>query len=68
MGKYVRKYEKGPPITSLDELVQQEFVYWHDKITSKGWFMSWQLRMTSMALRTGNVIFKAIKKEEDEHE
>ena len=62
---YKRLYEKGDPITSLDELVEQDFVYWNDKITAKGWFMSWQLQMTHGALKCG-VIRKAIKIKEDE--
>lgn len=57
---YKRKYTKGEKITSLDELVQQEFVYWHDKITHQGWVTSWQLRMACLAIQNG-VIFKAIK-------
>ena len=43
---YKRKYQKGKPITSLDELSKQEFIYFYDKITNRGWFMSWQFRMT----------------------
>jgi len=62
---YKRKYQKGEPITSLDELLEQDFVYWHDKITAKGWFMSWQLQMTCNALKHG-VICKALKIKEDE--
>lgn len=61
----MKHYTKGEPITSLDELVQQEFVYWNDKITHKGWFMSWQLKMTVDALKQGNVIFKANKIKEE---
>jgi hypothetical protein len=59
------KYSKGDPILSLDELVKQEFVYWHHKITHKGWFMSWQMKMVLDALQQGNVIFKAIKIKEE---
>jgi hypothetical protein len=58
----MRRYTKGEPIKSLDELVSQEFVYWNDKITHKGWFLSWQIKMALNAIQTGNVIFKAIKK------
>ena len=42
---YKRKYRKGEKITSLDELVKQEFVYFRDKITHIGWFCGWQLRL-----------------------
>jgi len=62
---YKRKYERGEPITSLDELAEQDFVYWHDKVTPRGWFMSWQLKMTCDALKRG-VIYKALKIKEDE--
>lgn len=54
-------YERGKVLTSLDELVKQEFVYWREKITPKGWFMSWQLKMTTDALSKG-VIYYANKK------
>lgn len=57
---YRRKYDKGDKITSLDELVQQEFVYWNDKITHRGWATSWQIRMAYNAIQKG-IIFKAIK-------
>ena len=59
------KYSKGDRITSLDELVKQEFVYWNDKITHHGWFKSWQLRMTENAIKAGR-IYKAIKKESED--
>jgi hypothetical protein len=65
MGKK-KKYSKGEPIKSLDELVSQEFVYWHDKITHKGWFLGWQLKMVLDAIQDGNVIFKAITNKEVE--
>lgn len=59
------KYRRGDRIKSLDELVKQEFVYWNDKITHWGWFMSWQLRMTDNAIKRG-IIYKAIKKESED--
>lgn len=59
------KYRRGDRITSLDELVKQEFVYWNHKITHHGWFKSWQLRMTENAIKAGR-IYKAIKKESEE--
>lgn len=60
-----RKYKKGDRVTSIDELLKQEFVYWNNKITHKGWFGSWQLRMTANAIKNGS-IYKAIKKESEE--
>lgn len=59
------KYKKGEVLTSLDELMQQEFVYWNDKINHKGWFGSWQLRMTENALKAGRIC-KAIKIESED--
>ena len=39
-----RLYQKGEKITSLDELMAQEFVYLRHKITHKGWFSNWRIR------------------------
>ena len=52
-----RKYRKGPPITSLDELARQDFVCWWDKPTHNGWFMSWQFRMAENGIRHGAVFY-----------
>lgn len=60
----MRKYSKGEPIKSLNELVQQDFVYWNDKITHKGWFTGWQVRMTLNAIKQGTLC-KAIKNKEE---
>ncbi len=57
---YKRKYRKGNPIRSLDELAKQQFVYFNDKITHNGWFMSWQFRMSKRFLDNG-MIYYAIK-------
>lgn len=54
MGKN-RKYAKGDVITSFDELLRQDFVYFVDKITPRGWFMSWQIRMAYNAIRGGMI-------------
>ena len=48
-----RKYRKGEQITSLDELSKQEFIYFYDKITHNGWFMSWQFRMAKQFIERG---------------
>lgn len=61
--RYKRKYRKGGHILSLDELVKQDFVYWHDKIHPRGWFLSWQLRMTARAIGENGCIYYAIKEE-----
>jgi hypothetical protein len=57
---YKRKYKKGKQIASLDELSQQEFVYFFDKITHRGWFMSWQFRMAKGFIDRG-LLFAAEK-------
>lgn len=57
-----RKYRKGEKITSLDELAKQEFVYFFDKITHCGWFMSWQLRLAESYITRG-FLYYAIKNE-----
>lgn len=57
-----RKYTKGESIHSLDELLKQEFVYWHDKIYHIGWVKSWQLNFVQNQLNR-KTIQKAIKKE-----
>lgn len=50
---YKRKYRKGNKITSLDELSKQEFIYFFDKITHRGWFMSWNLRLAYAYIERG---------------
>ena len=57
-----RKYRKGDPVASVNELLDQEFVYWHDKIYAKGWYLSWPLRMAHKAVEQGE-IYKAVRKE-----
>lgn len=59
-----RKYRPGPKITSLNELMEQDFVYWGNKITPKGWFQNWQLHMANMVVRAG-YIRQAIKIESE---
>ena len=50
---YKRKYRKGSKILSLDELAKQEFVYFFDKITHRGWFTSWQFRLAQSYIERG---------------
>lgn len=59
-----RKYKKGEPITSLDELVKQDLVYHSDKIEASGWFMSYQLSYINNEIKR-NCIFKVVKKEQE---
>ena len=56
-----RKYIKGEVITSFDELLKQEFIYFHDKIYHNGWIKSWQFNMIINQLNKG-CLYKAIKK------
>ena len=58
-----RKYHKGEPITSLDELAKQDFIYFCDKITHHGWFKSWQFSLAERYIQRG-VLFYAVKNEE----
>lgn len=62
---YKRKYRKGERVTSLDELVKQDFIYWRDKVVHQGWFMSWQLRMAHQCVGEKGVIYYAIRVEEE---
>lgn len=56
------KYEPGEVIRDFNTLLEQEFVYWNNKITHRGWVQSWQIRMTVNALQNGT-IRKAVLKE-----
>lgn len=53
------KYIKGEPITSLDELMKQEFVYFGGKVVNVGWFQNWQIGWTNRYLKYYGV-FEAI--------
>lgn len=61
--KYKRKFRKGGKILSLDELSRQEYVFWNDKITHSGWFLSWQFRMAKDHIGENGCIYYAIKEE-----
>lgn len=61
---YKRKYRKGGKITSLDELVKQEFIYCYHKITHCGWFMSWPVNLAKQYIARG-CLFYAEKNEEE---
>lgn len=65
--RYKRKYRRGGNILSLDELAKQEFVYWHDKVQPRGWFLSWQLKMALDNIGVGGCIFYAIAEEKEEN-
>jgi hypothetical protein len=52
-----RKYRKCGKITSLNELAKQEFVYFFDKITHRGWFGSWQFRFAQQYIERGYLYY-----------
>ncbi len=59
------KFHKGGHILSMDEFVKQEFVFLNDKITHRGWFMSWQIRMVYSMLGENGHIYYAVKDAKD---
>ena len=59
----MRKYQPGRRIKSMNDLLAQDFVYWNDKITPRGWFMSWQIYMAQTAIEHG--IIRIAKKKEN---
>lgn len=60
-----KEYRPGSKVHSLNELMEQDFVYWWDKITPKGWFLNWQLRMAQEAIDRG-IIRTAVKIERED--
>ena len=67
MMAYKRKYHKGEKIASLDELAKQEFVYFFDKITHRGWFMSWQFSLAQRYIERG-FLYYAVRTSEERGE
>lgn len=63
---YKRKYRKGEKITSLDELMKQEFVCFHDKILNYGFFGSWQIRFVQFYIQK-DMLFYAERIGENEN-
>lgn len=64
---YKKKYAKGELITSLDEMMKQDFVFWGNKIMSYGWFQNLYMAVALRAVKS-NRIFKAVKIEEESNE
>ncbi len=60
----MKTYRKGPKVTSLNELMEQDFVFWGNKIQPRGWFQNWQIHMAQHAIK-GGFIRLAIKIKED---
>ena len=61
---YVKKYSRGEPITDLDELISQEFVFFFNKVLHRGFFLSWQLSFIVNQINMGH-LSKVIKNKED---
>ena len=54
------KYKKGERITSLDDFVEQEFVYFPYGIRHRGYAQSQQIRHISMMIKSGR-LYKAVR-------
>jgi len=52
------KYEKGEKITSLDVLMEQDVIYFTDRVTNRGWFQNWYIGRAKMYIELG-LLFKA---------
>lgn len=59
-----RKYKKGEPIESLDEIMEQEFIYIYNTIWHKTRFANLQVFWLRHQMKMGH-IYKAIKKEQN---
>lgn len=55
---YEKKYKKDELITSLDDLIQEKFIYCGNQILHHGWFASWTLRFTMQQIKAKR-IFRA---------
>lgn len=55
------RYRPGERIRSMDELAEQDFVYWGDKITPSGWFMNWNFGMALKAVKGGFIRYAVMK-------
>lgn len=56
------KYIKGEPITCVDELMKQEFIYFYDRLVPFGWFQDWQIGWARLVCKS-NLVFEAINLE-----
>ena len=63
--RYKRKYRQGGHILSLDEFMQQDFIYFNGKIQPKAWFQCWQINMVNRCIGINGCIYYAIKNEFD---
>lgn len=49
------KYKKGERITSLDEFIEQEFVYFPYGIRHRGYAQSQQIRLVNNMIKSGRL-------------
>ena len=54
----MKKYQKGKAITSLDEMIEQKFIYVYDKIYHIGWASSWSVHLAKNYIDRG-IMFEA---------
>ena len=54
------KYKMGERITSLDDFMEQEFVYFPYGIRHRGYAQSQQIRHISMMIKSGR-LYKAVR-------
>ena len=59
-----RKYRQGEVITTIDELIKCEFVYWNGKIYHRAFVQSWQLSWVLRILNRNGFKY-AIRKESE---
>lgn len=52
-----KKWCRGAPILSLDALVKQDVVFFQKKPVNRGWFLSWQLRMTESLIESHSLYY-----------
>ena len=50
---YKKKFKKGKPIRSLDELIKQKWVMWGDSPRHMGFVVSMQLRTVDRLMQIG---------------
>lgn len=61
---YKKRYAKGEPITSLDELMEQGFVFLGNTIQPCGWFQNWPIHL-ALNYVSRKSLYKAVKIKEE---
>ena len=49
----MKKYRKGEPIKSLEEMLEQEFVMFNDKVYHKAWMKQWHIGLAEEWIKMG---------------